>query len=125
MLFKFLVSAAIAATALSAATPSLCDKYTQALFMSDTAANQYSLLVALVNTVVIGNYTQPNVGISVPGILASGYYMGEKVDLLPYFNGCLKSSNQDGRPAAINFLDGGGAAPLMNNMPANDDSSNQ
>lgn len=93
--------------------------------MSDTAANQYSLLVALVNTVVIGNYTQPNVGIAVPGILAPGVYNGEKVDLLPYFNGCLKSTNVDNHPASVNFLDGGGAAPLMMNMPANDNTSNQ
>lgn len=93
--------------------------------MSDTAANQYSLLVALVNTVVIGNYTQPNVGIAVPGILAPGSYMGEQVNLLPYFNGCLKSTNTNGMPSVVNFLDGGGAAPLMNNMPADDTTSNQ
>lgn len=125
MLLNYLIPAALSATVFAGTTPSLCDKYTQALFMSDTATNQYSLLVALVNTVVIGNYTQPNVGISVPGILAPGSYMGEQVNLLPYFNGCLKSSNVDGRPAAVNFLDGGGAAPLMQNMPANDDTSNQ
>lgn len=34
---------------------SICDYYTTALFKSNTADNQYSLLVALVNTVVIGN----------------------------------------------------------------------
>lgn len=125
MLSKSLLSAALAATAYAGTMPSLCDKYTQALFMSDTAANQYSLLVALVNTVVIGNYTQPNVGIAVPGILAPGVYNGEQVNLLPYFNGCLLSTNNNGMPASVNFLDGGGAAPLMNNMPADDTTSNQ
>lgn len=93
--------------------------------MSNTGKDQYTLLTALVNTVVIGNYTKPNVGIKVPGILAPGSYNGESVNLLPYFNGCLKSSNRDDKPAAINFLDGGGAAPLMKNMPANDMNSNQ
>lgn len=93
--------------------------------MANTATDQYSLLVALVNTAVIGNYTQPNVGISVPGILAPGSYMGEEVNLLPYFNGCLKSANRNNMPVAINFLDGGGAAPLKMNMPADNDSSNQ
>ena len=34
---------------------SICDYYTAALFKSNTADNQHSLLVALVNTVVIGN----------------------------------------------------------------------
>lgn len=125
MLYKSLISATLGATALAGTTPSLCDKYTTALFKQDTAANQYSLLVALVNTVVIGNYTQPNVGISVPGILTPTTYMGEKVDLLPYFNGCLKSSNVNNMPASVNFLDDGGAAPLKMNKPSNTDTSNQ
>lgn len=91
---------------------SLCDKYTVALLKDNTAANQYTLLQLVVNTVVIGNYTQPNVGITVPGILAKATFGGESVDLLPYFNGCLKSSNR-GKPTAINFLDGGGAASVI------------
>lgn len=44
---------------------SICDYYTTALLKDDTPANQYLLLTLLVNTVVIGNYTQPNVGVSV------------------------------------------------------------
>jgi hypothetical protein len=44
---------------------SICDYYTTALLTDDTPANQYLLLTLLVNTVVIGNYTQPNVGVSV------------------------------------------------------------
>jgi hypothetical protein len=34
---------------------SICDYYTTALFKNNTADNQYALLTALVNTVVIGN----------------------------------------------------------------------
>jgi hypothetical protein len=34
---------------------SICDYYTTALFKNNTAANQLTLLTALVNTVVIGN----------------------------------------------------------------------
>lgn len=109
----------------SSAQQSICDKYTTALLKDNTPANQYTLLTLLVNTVVIGNYTKPNVGIAVPGILAPGMYNGEEVNLLPYFNGCLESTNVNGKPASVNFLDGGGAAPLMKNMPANDMTSNQ
>lgn len=70
--------------------------------------------------------TQPNVGVSVPGILASGQYNGVQVNLLPYFNGELASSNRGGSEGvSVNFLDGGGATPIMNNMPANSTSSNQ
>jgi len=48
------------------------------------------------------------------------------VNLLPYFSGGLASSNTGGMMGvSVNFLDGGGAVPLMKNMPANDTSSNQ
>ncbi|EFQ36382.1 hypothetical protein CGRA01v4_13739 [Colletotrichum graminicola] len=104
----------------------ICDYYTTALLKNNTAENQYTLLTLLVNTAVIGNYTTPNVGVKVPGILATGTYNGAEVNLLPYFNGELASSNRGGGSGvSINFLDGGGAAPLMKNMPANNDQSKQ
>lgn len=90
------------------------------------AANQYTLLQLVVNTAVIGNYTKPNVGIAVAGILANGTYNGTAVNLLPYFDGMLASSNRGGSSGvAVNFLDGGGATPIMNNMPSNNTASNQ
>jgi len=121
------------ATVLSAASlavaqtqPSICDKYTTALLKNNTAENQYTLLTLLVNTAVIGNYTKPNVGIMVPGILAKGTYNGTAVNLLPYFNGALNSTNNGGSVGVSqNFLDGGGATPLMMNMPANNTMSAQ
>jgi hypothetical protein len=125
MFFKSLVALFSASYALAHSAPSLCDKYTTALLTDNTAANQYTLLTLLVNTVVIGNYTQPNTGVAVPGILAPAVVNGESVNLLPYFNGCLYSTNVNDAPSAVNFLDGGGAAPLMMNMPANDANSNQ
>jgi len=129
MLFKSVLVAAAAVTGAMAQRPSnisVCDYYTTALLKNNTAANQKTLLTLVVNTAVIGNYTQPNVGISVPGILAPGTYNGTAVNLLPYFNGGLASSNRGGMSGvSINFLDGGAAAPLMMNMPANDTTSNQ
>ncbi|CAG8976396.1 hypothetical protein HYALB_00012543 [Hymenoscyphus albidus] len=128
MFFKPL-AVAFAIGSVSAQRPSntsICDFYTTALLKNNTAANQRTLLTLLVNTAVIGNYTQPNVGVSVPGILAAGTYNGTAVNLLPYFNGGLASTNRGGNVGqAVNFLDGGGAAPLRSNMPANDQSSNQ
>lgn len=123
MYSKRLLAAAVAGAPLVAAQ-SLCDKYTTALLTDNTAANQYTLLQLVVNTVVIGNYTQPNVGIAVPGILAPATYNGEDVNLLPYFNGCLKSSNR-GQPTAINFLDDGGAASVIDGSILADTSTNQ
>jgi len=70
--------------------------------------------------------TQPNVGIAVPGILAPGMVDGEEVNLLPYFNGELASTNTGGMVGrSVNFLDGGGAAPLMENMASNNPESRQ
>ncbi|MCJ1226739.1 hypothetical protein MMC12_003392 [Toensbergia leucococca] len=105
---------------------SMCDYYTTALLKDNTATNQYTLLTLLVNTAVIGNYTKPNVGIKVDGILAPGEYNGTMVNLLPYFDGGLASSNRGGSSGvSINFLDDGGAVPLMMNKPSNGTSSNQ
>jgi hypothetical protein len=68
----------------------------------------------------------PNVGIKVPGILAKGTYNGTEVNLLPYFSGDLALTNTGGTAGrAVNFLDGGGAAPLMKNMHAEDENSRQ
>nr|POE78472.1 hypothetical protein CFP56_60704 [Quercus suber] len=129
MVSKFLVAAA-AATLAVAQRPeniSMCDYYTTALLKDNTAANQDTLLTLVVNTAVIGNYTQPNVGIAVPGILAANQtYNGVPVNLVPYFDGSLKSTNGGGSSGiSVNFLDGGAAAPLLKNMPANDTSSAQ
>jgi hypothetical protein len=120
---------AVLATVASAQRPaneSICDYYTTALLKTNNATNQMTLLTLLVNTAVIGNYTQPNVGVHVPGILANGTYNGTAVNLLPYFSGGLLSSNEGGSSGvSVNFLDDGGAAPLMMNKPANGTTSKQ
>lgn len=103
----------------------ICDFYTTALLKENNATNQYTLLNLLVNTAIIGNYTKPNVGIKVNGILALGEFNDTKVNLLPYFNGGLASSNRKDEAVALNFLDDGGAVPLMMNKPANGTDSNQ
>jgi hypothetical protein len=128
-------AAAFAGLAAAQGAPSnttICDYYTTALLKDVTPANEATLLTLLVNTVVIGNYTKPVIegvtwpDVMVPGILANGTVDGTDVNLLPYFNGGLASSNRGGKSGvAINFLDDGGAVPLMMNMPANGTSSNQ
>ncbi|ORY87963.1 hypothetical protein BCR37DRAFT_18283 [Protomyces lactucae-debilis] len=116
---KFVATVAAVAGLVAAQRPtntSICDYYTGALLMSNTAENQYTLLKLLVNTVVIGNYTKsPAPMNAVPGILAPGTVNGTEVNLAPYFTGALMSSNRNGMPTSVNFLDGGAAAPLMNN----------
>lgn len=105
---------------------SICDYYTTALLKENNGTTQAALVILVVNTAVVGNYSAANVGISVPGILAPGMYNGTSVNLLPYFDGGLASSNRGGSSGvSINFLDDGGATPLMANMPANGTNSNQ
>lgn len=124
-ILSLLGAAGLALAQRPSSTP-ICDYYTTALLKNNTAENQYTLLTLLVNTAVIGNYTQPNVGVMVPGILAKGMYNGTEVNLLPYFDGMLESSNRGGSSGvSVNFLDDGGAAPLMMNKPSNGTSSNQ
>ncbi|KAH8835858.1 hypothetical protein DL96DRAFT_1732902 [Flagelloscypha sp. PMI_526] len=106
---------------------SICDYYTTALLKDNNSTNQYTLLTLLVNTAVIGNYTSnPGSMVAVPGILnPNGTVDGKKVNLVPYFSGALSSSNVNDVATAVNWLDDGGAAPLMANKPANGTSSNQ
>ncbi|KAI0543513.1 hypothetical protein F4679DRAFT_568386 [Xylaria curta] len=129
MRFSKATALAVVASTAQAQRPentSICDYYTTALLKDNTADNQATLLTLVVNTVVIGNYTQPNVGIKVAGILAPGTYNGTDVNLLPYFTGDLASSNRGGdQGVSVNFLDDGGAEPLKNNKPANTESSSQ
>lgn len=107
-------------------TASFCDKYTTALFMENTGENQLKLLTAVVNTAVIGNYSETKNGVAVAGILANGTVNGIKVNLAPYFNGGFASTNTGGSSGmSVNFLDGGGAAPLMKGMAANSEDSKQ
>jgi len=124
MQFKTLAAAALAGTALAQNTTSPCDKYAAALFTVSNATTQYTLLTALVNTVVIGNYSASPMN-AVPGILANGTVNGKTVSLLQYFDGALLSTNRGGKAVSLNFLDDGGAVPLMMNKPANGTSSNQ
>lgn len=119
MKFAIVASALAALSSVAAQRPtntSICDYYTTGLLMSNTAENQYMLLKLLVNTVVIGNYT-PNAMVTVPGILKNGTVNGTAVNLLPFFAGTSgPTTNRGGRAVSgINFLDGGGATPLLNN----------
>ncbi|EHK41578.1 hypothetical protein TRIATDRAFT_147444 [Trichoderma atroviride IMI 206040] len=122
-----LVLTAAAANAQRPADVSMCDYYTKTLLAKDnTPENQLLLVTLLVNTVILGNYTTPNVGIAVPGLLAPAVVNGENVNLLPYFSGEYSTTNTgDCQGATVNFLDGGGPAPLLQNKPADDETSRQ
>ncbi|KAF2766963.1 hypothetical protein EJ03DRAFT_297470 [Teratosphaeria nubilosa] len=99
-----LAAAAGLAVAQRPTNTSICDYYTTALFTDNTAKNQYALLTALVNRAGTGNQTTST---KVNGIVVPGEYNGTAVNLLPYFDAELKSTNRNNMPACVNFLDGG------------------
>lgn len=121
------LSAAFAVVSAQSNNQSICDKYTTALLKENNATNQKTVLTLVVNTALIGTYSNATGAPknNVTGILNNGTFGGQQVSLLKYFDGSLKSTNRGGNPTAVNFLDGGGAAPLKENMPANDTNSNQ
>ncbi|KAJ3258578.1 hypothetical protein HK103_003538 [Boothiomyces macroporosus] len=124
-LFKF-VNTLLATTVLATGQP-LCDKYTTALFKDNTEDNQLKLLTALVNTVVIGNFSATVNNQPVPGILAPATFNGQPVNMLPFFTGQQgATANVNGvATAGVNFLDGGGADPLKQGLPANSQNTRQ
>ena len=74
----------------------LCSKYTTALFVNDTGANQLTLIEAVVNLAVLGDAEM-----NVPGILA------QDGGLTGFFTGAAgNTTNRDDTPVSINFLDG-------------------
>ncbi|RFU26946.1 hypothetical protein B7463_g9387, partial [Scytalidium lignicola] len=93
---------------------SICDWYAEKLFGANSAANQQLVMTHITNTAIIGNYTTPNVGISVRGIAPITNYNGTDVNLLNYFDAALDSTNDGVTPHGVAklFLDDGGATPL-------------
>ncbi|MCJ1355973.1 MAG: hypothetical protein MMC33_005967 [Icmadophila ericetorum] len=61
-----------------------------------------------------GSFNLGNFSTNVTGILNPGVYDGTYVDLLPYFDGSIQSSNLNNQPIGINWLDDGGTVPLYN-----------
>jgi hypothetical protein len=108
---------------------SMCDKYTTQILGSNEPTNQRLLMSLFVNTALVGNYTTPNVGIAVNGIMWPGQWKGEPVDLMPWFNGELASSNpcpdDCGQGVNVNWLDGGGPAALRQNLTSFVQGTNQ
>lgn len=125
-IFILAASALIGAVAQRPSNVSICDFYSGRLLGDVNATTQNTLLTLLVNTAIIGNYTTPN-KLAVPGILAeNAVYNGTPVNLLPYFDGKLKSTNTGQKTGvSVNFLDDGGAEPLKMNKPANGTTSHQ
>jgi hypothetical protein len=108
---------------------SICKKYTQQILGSNTPTNQRLLMALFVNTALVGNYTTPNTDIAVNGIMWPGQWNNSPINLMPWFNGDLASSNpcadDCGHGVSVNWLDGGGPDALRQNLTSFEQGTNQ
>ncbi|KFY40146.1 hypothetical protein V494_03619 [Pseudogymnoascus sp. VKM F-4513 (FW-928)] len=95
---------------------SICDYYTQVEYGSASGENQLKLIQGIVALAFAGPKSIPskNVPKELTGILNPGVQGGHRVDLMPFFNGTLASTNLNNQPVGINWLDDGGLTPLSN-----------
>jgi hypothetical protein len=109
MFSKTLVLLAAVSGALASGRPanwSLCDYYAMKYWNAteNLAINQYNLLNVLVNRFAFGRVLTQD-GDQITGFLNPGQFRGNYVNLLPYFNGGLASTNQNGPSGvAVNIL---------------------
>ncbi|KAJ6259649.1 hypothetical protein Dda_5287 [Drechslerella dactyloides] len=122
--FRTLLRTALLLPTAALAQDSLCDKYTRAIFSDNSGSSQYSLIIRLINTALIGNYIAPS-NVNLSGILLPGVYNGQEISLLSYFNGGLVSTNRGTEASVVNFLDDGGVTALSQNKPSYSQTSNQ
>ncbi|KAF3038296.1 hypothetical protein E8E12_004476 [Didymella heteroderae] len=77
-----------------------------------------------VKTALLGNYTTSTIGIAVNGIMWPGQWKGEAIDIMPWFNGALSSSNpcldDCGQGVSVNWLDSGGPTALRENRTSDE-----
>jgi hypothetical protein len=115
-----LATTSLTAAQRPASTP-ICDYYANKLFGANNGTTQQLVQTLILNTAFIGNYTTPNVGITVPGIAPETVFNGTSVNLITYFDAALYSSNDrvhDFGVAKV-FLDDGGPVPLSMNKASN------
>ncbi|KFY73859.1 hypothetical protein V499_06067 [Pseudogymnoascus sp. VKM F-103] len=114
LLLYFLLFATILAQRPS--TISICDYYTQIEYGTASEGNQLKLMQSIVALAFAGPKSIPskNVPKELTGILNPGVQGSQRVDLLPFFNGSLASTNLNNQPVGINWLDDGVLTPLSN-----------
>ncbi|OBT51651.1 hypothetical protein VE04_07923 [Pseudogymnoascus sp. 24MN13] len=99
---------------------SICDYYTEVKYGSASDANQLKMMQGIVSLAFGGPAAASIEAGSVPdgltGILNPGVHDGVPVNLLPFFNGSIASTNLNNQAVGINWLDDGGILPLVNFM---------
>jgi len=94
------------------ANTSTCDYYTQLRYGENTNVTQYQLVQGIVTLAFGGRFNFSDVPTSLTGIMNPGSLNGLPVDLQPWFNGSIPSTNLNNQAVAIDWMDGGGLDPL-------------
>jgi hypothetical protein len=86
----------------------LCDYYAQTLYDTNTNVTQFRLIEDIVTMAFAGPFDiTTNVSSDLTGIWNPGNFQGLDVDLRPWFDGTIDSTNLNNAPVGINWLDGG------------------
>jgi hypothetical protein len=91
---------------------STCDYYAESLYGVNSSTTQFQLIQSIVALAFGGGFNLSNVSSDITGILNPGTFQNLTVDLRPWFNGSIDSSNLNDQPVGINWLDDGGTDPL-------------
>ena len=117
MLFVLVALLVTHALAQRPANVSICDYYAEKLYGTNSSDTQNHLVQNIVALAFGGGFNLSNVssdltGILNPGTFSSGTFEDLNVDLRPWFNGSIPSTNLNNQGVGINWLDGGGLDPL-------------
>lgn len=94
-------------------TASTCDYYAQSLYGVNNSQTQYQLVQHIVALAFAGAPSKnTNISSDITGILNPGTFQDSSVDLAPWFNGAIDSTNLNDQAVGINWLDDGGLSPL-------------
>ena len=91
---------------------STCDYYAESLYGANTSTTQFQLIQGIIALAFGGGFNLSNVSSDITGILNPGTFQNLTVDLRPWFNGSIESTNLNDQAVAINWLDDGGTDPL-------------
>ena len=110
LFFAFLLRISLAQRPSNAST---CDYYAQSLYGASNSQTQYQLVQHIVALAFGGApSSDTNISSDITGILNPGTFQDLSVDLAPWFNGIIDSTNLNNQAVGINWLDDGGLDPL-------------
>ena len=93
---------------------SICDYYAEKVYGTNNSDTQFQLVEGIVALAFGGAFNLTNISSDITGILNPGTYQGLSVDLQPWFDGTLDSTNLNNQPVGIDWLDDGRLIPLYN-----------